>query len=338
MTKSNFLSLTKLPDSSELHIWADYVELRCLIHPDLTVSKADVQSYVRKRVDLRKGLEDFADDGVEDDDPEDELGDAPADIRRAARAEDLFKHLEYRATVFGNFYPFTLPRSGNTLSRRTRLTQRHKLYLFFLLAANTGQIIDRRHRNKFTRSFEVVSVEALREYLPPGSEVHLFGANSLNCGRYARGHIVKRIKRLADDLGEEFIGHEDQFNPQGDNGLDVVGWIPLKDTAQGFILIMGQCACGLEDWPRKQHESALARWGKIIRFTALPSNMIFIPFCYRYNDGGWHNNGRKIEQSIVMDRVRLIHLLENKYRTLKDLPKDLIDQAVRQQESTDEVD
>ncbi len=329
MASSSFFALEKLPDSSDIHLWADYVELRCLTDPDLMISKSDVQAYVQKRKDLRKGLDDYADD--EDSDAENGIIQSPADIKRAARAEDLFRHLEYRAGAFDDFYPFALSKDGDILRRRSRLTMKHKLYVFFLLSSNLGHISNLQHRGKFTEAFEIASVAALKNYLPNGAEVHLFGTNSLNKGRYSTGQLLKRIMHLADDLGEQFIGDESEFAPHdtGDNGLDVVGWIPISDEARGFLLVFGQCACSYEEWPKKQHSSSASHWRGIIKFLAPPCNMIFIPFCYRRNTGKWYWE-RRIDETILIDRLRLIKLLRTSNRTLKELPYGLVNQAISQ--------
>ncbi len=328
---SSFLSLEKLPDSGDIHLWADYLELRCLTNSDLTVSKSDLQSYAKKRSDLRKGLEDYGDEP----ELEPELRRLPIDLKKATRAEDLFKHLEYRASAFADFYPFSLSNGGDILSRKLRLTKKHMLYLFFLLSSNLRHIPDRRHRNRFADAFEIVSLTALKGYLPNRAEVHLFGTNSLKekSERYSVPLLLERIKRLAADLKENFIGDESDFAPNdcGDNGLDVVGWIPLDDNARGFLLVFGQCACSDDEWPTKQASSSLAHWRKTMTFLAPPNNMIFIPFCYRRNRGEWHRT-RTIDDAILIDRLRLVKLLEGSYHRLKSLPFELINKAVDQRE------
>ncbi len=327
---SSFLSLEKLPDSSGIHLWADYLELRCLTNSDLAVSKSDLQTYVRKRSDLRKGLEDYGDELG----PETGLNKLPIDIKKAAQAEDLFKHLGYRASAFADFYPFTLSNHGDILLRRPHLTKKHKLYLFFLLSSNLKHISDKRHRNRFTDAFEIASLVALKGYLPQTAEVYLFGTNSLKKKkeRYAV-LLLERIKRLAADLKEDFIGDESDFaaNNNGDNGLDVVGWIPMGDDVGGFIIVFGQCSCSDEEWPKKQASSSPAHWRKTIKFLAPPNNMIFIPFCYRRDKGEWHRE-ITIDDTIVIDRLRLVKLLETSYHSLKNLPFELINRALDQRE------
>jgi len=331
MPPSLFLALEKFPDSSEAHLWADYVELRCLTDLDLMIAKSDIQAYVQKRKDLQKGLGDYASD--DDIESERENGMYAEDIKRAARAEDLFKHLEYRAAVFDNFYPFALSRDGDILRRRRRVTSKHKLYVFFLLCSNSRHIINRQHRNMFTDTFEIASMVALKRYLPKGAEVHLFGTNSFNKGRYS-GQLLKKCKCLATDLGERFVGKASEFPPNdyGDNGLDVVGWMPFGDNTKGFLLVFGQCACSGEEWPKKQHSSSASHWRNAVTFTAPPCNMAFIPFFYRRNAGEWHME-RKIDETVLIDRLRLVKLLRSSYKTLKELPYGLINKAISQRNS-----
>lgn len=329
MTRSpaDFVSLARVPDTSDIHTWADFVELRCLTDIDRVASKSDVASYVSKRRDMRKGLPDYATD-------ETDVPASPrrAELRRAARAEDLFKQLEYRSAAFADFYPFTLDPSGDVLRRRARVTTRHKVYLFLLLAANLRVLRDK-DRSAFTNAFEVVSVDALRQYMPAGSEVHLFGTNRLNRGqRYSISLCLNRIKKLAIDIRDPYAASDDApFRNSGDNGLDVVGWAPFVDPARGSLLVFGQCACTDDDeeWRKKQHSTSVDRWRKTINFLVNPMNVTFIPQCYRRNLGEWHNENN-IENSLVIDRLRLVTLLAGIYSSLRTIPLGLIDQAIQQ--------
>jgi hypothetical protein len=321
----NFFLLEKAPSRGDIHLWADYAELCCLSDPDRQFSKADLLGYIRKRRDFRMGFEDIGGEDSEDETVESE---APSDVRAATRAEDLFKHLEYRIGAFKEFYPFYVSHNGDILYRRKRLNAKQKLYIFFLLAANTRNISSKRHRNQFTNAFETACVVALKAY-SPAAQVHLFGTNSLKEGRYKIALLIDRIKLLAGDIRDDFIGKADGYNNTGDNGLDIVAWIPFKDKARGQLLVFGQCACSYEEWADKQAASSFMHWGSTLRFMVPPSNVMFMPFCYRSNLGEWYKED-KIDQTILLDRLRLLKLLHIRHTKLKHLPHDLINEALKQ--------
>ena len=128
------------------------------------------------------------------------------------------------------------------------------------------------------------------------------------------------------------MGDEKEYSPNdtGDNGLDVVGWLPINDTARGMLLVFGQCACTAEDWARKQSSSSASHWRETIQFQVPPTNIAFIPFCFRRNTGEWHKN-RLIDESLLIDRLRFILLLPEMQR-LSAIPYDLIGQAIAQRD------
>jgi hypothetical protein len=250
--------------------------------------------------------------------------------KMALTVDDWFRHLQYRNGVFKDFYPFFLSENGNALSCYKRMTLKHKLYVFFLLSSNLGYI-NRRHRNAFAFSFEMASSAALQSYLPKEAKVYVFGKNSLNVGRYS-GKLWYKIRKLAQDLSERVVCKENEFDPTdtGDNGLDVVGWVPFGDSARGFLTVFGQCACTLE-WVDKQHSSSESSWADVITLKAQVNNLIFIPYCFRDATGAWHRE-RDIKKSILIDRQRMVHLLRKKYTLLRDMPYSLVDQALAQTE------
>ena len=330
-----FLKLSKLPDSSELHIWADYVELVCLTDPDELMSKSSVLDRLGDRKILGEKIAE-SDDGQGLDDLTDESERIDHARRNSTRdilkVDTIFRILRYRVGAFGDFYPFALSSDGGELSLIRPITPEHKLYLFFLLSSNSEYITARRHRNRFYSNFEVASFRALQNYLPDEAQVHMFGTHPLNNGKYS-GQLRKKIETLANDLHEKPVCDLNQFsvhNP-GDKGLDLVAWLPLGDDETSFLIAFGQCACTLDDWVSKQHSSSAAAWRNTIHLTAPPSNFTFIPFCFRDASGKWYAS-TSIQESIVIDRLRLTHLLRDSLHTLTDIPYDLVERAIEQRD------
>ena len=323
------LDLEELPRTRCMHVWADYVELRCLASAD-DVSRADVVGWVTKEKDARDGVGE-PDGSVEE--PGSGTDALSTELRRGLGVDDVFGHLEYRASVFKESYPFRLPGDGSRLIRKSRMTSKRRLYAFFLLAANLRAISDLSHRDEFTSAFERSCVAALKCYLPHPARVYAFGKSASNKGRYS-GKLTEKVQRLAEDLGESVLASPEDLDARGsgDKGLDVVGWLPMTDGARGLLVMLAQCACGAdEDWERKQFSSHAVAWRDVIRFKVLPTNCTFIPHCYRNVDGAWYDDTRVCD-TILMDRQRLVSLLKDKALSLRELPHDLVCRALAERE------
>ncbi len=337
------INLENPPVSTNEYLSSDYIELLCLTSVDGILSKEQVAARIFKLDDIDADAEALEEEAIQE---EDELlhVDNEADYlpepkhrlseRKAMQADDWFSQLEFRAGVYGDFYPFNLSNDKDSLSRTEEISLKNKLYIYLLLASNL-RYFPKREQTRLANYFEIASVEALKQYLSPVSEVYLFGNNPLNRGRYS-GSLWERIMRFSGDIGDK-PRREQKYYPsknRGERGLDVVGWLPLPDKREGILVVTGQCACGEEkDWEDKQLTSHRVRWESHINFTAKPINSIFIPHSFRSSDGEWFNVTR-INDSILFDRLRLIHLLDDVCDTLGDkLPYDIVDQVLKFEES-----
>ena len=295
-----------------VYAWADYIELLCLFNADQQVSKSDVLDRVRERVeDLGEsgGLKDFM---GEDFEPDYEDGVAPIiDDKWSAYSEDWFRLLDFRKAFYKSAYPFNLEAS-DVLSVYDPLSPIQKLYVSLLLSSNLSYFAPQ--KDILTKSFERLSAETLRALLPETAYVSIFGTSADGSGRYS-GNLSTKIQNLSDDLRCRSLlnkKQEDEFSKEyGDNGLDVVAWLPFgDDNNHSAFIILGQCAC-TDEWVTKQHSSGFESWSRVIAFTAPTNNFCFIPICFRDAQGDWHNPA-DIKGSILVDRYRFIFLLEGK--------------------------
>ena len=303
-----------------------------MFNSDGAISVADLLDRMNERQDLSE---------IEPDEEEEiVLGGATEhkavaanDDKKRQRVLDWFRHLEYRAKVFSNIYPFEILGEGEIkVIYRKRLTLLRKLYVFLLVSSNLGYI-EKRFWPKLTSCFEFLSAAALKSYLPGNAKVYVFGKNIMNRRRRYSGLLWHKLDTLRKDLKETLKVSPEDFEPRdsGDNGLDVVGWVPFQDKASGFLIILAQCACTPE-WVNKQHATSYNDWSNMMSFTAYPNNMVFIPFCFRNSFGHWYRKAR-ISKNILIDRLRLTCLLEDKRSTLKNiLPFDILDQIISHRE------
>ncbi|MBP7997884.1 MAG: hypothetical protein KA314_06190 [Chloroflexi bacterium] len=302
------MNLDNLPrKNSADHIWVDYIELLCLFNRDGIVTKADV-------LDRRRDEADFYVDTEEAEDNWEEMPVSEVKDVEEREVDDWFRHLSYRQGVFHDFYPFLVGSDGQTCYRHESLSEKHKFYIFLLLASNLRYFSGRHH--SLTRTFEIVSWAALKEFLPASAEVHIFRPVSemrTSQQRYV-GNLWNRMNILATDLRERLRIEQIHLSPNdsGDGGLDIVGWVPTgNDSTGGLLCVFAQCAC-TNDWVDKQHSSGVQAWGAKLTFTCPPSNMVFIPFCFRNAGGEWFTP-HDIHGSILVDRVRLVYFLRENY-------------------------
>lgn len=307
------ISLEKLPKSFDIHTWADYIELLCLINKDRVISKGDILDRIRDESDDSLNSEDDEEDRAH------EITLAESRDKEELKVDDWFRHLIYRSGAFDrlDFYPFYIAKDGDGLQLKDDLTPKHKFYIFLLLASNLRYVPHYKHQ--ITTTFEFVSHKALKSLFPSSAEVHIFGTSTGSSGRYS-GNLLNKATILSQDLCERLLINETTFSKHnsGDKGLDIVGWVPTGDEVGGVLSVFAQCAC-TEEWVDKQNFSKVSAWRSMMTFTVPPSNLIFIPFCFRNSTGGWWQV-TDIHESIVIDRVRLTYFLKEGYEMLQGFP------------------
>lgn len=311
----------KTPDSAEIYLRADFVEFQCVIDPDKQMSRDQVVEVFRKEKDLNVNVD-------KEDTPEESCSKLTRVDKWTQKAEDWYELLEYRQLALQESYPFELSEDKQVLRLKKQITDAHKVYLFLLLCSRLENL-RKADAIKLTSSFEFFSKKALENYLPGIVEVHLFGANPNNTsGRYSQHSIIEKITNLAADIFEQSRlqdeDKEDLIGIGGDNGLDLVGWIKFPDSQSSMLCIFAQCACTV-DWVEKQNESHPKKWRNYISFTVDPLNFVFIPFYYRNTYGKWVRP-KKIVDSVLIDRLRFMHLFDTHKVEIEYFPDKLIDQ------------
>jgi hypothetical protein len=323
-------NLDNLPMSAADHMWADYIELLCLLNVDGFISKADILDRVRERKDLGGEIEELSEDILEVTEDGSDLSSAEVRDKWSLRVDDWFKHFAYRSAIFDMFYPFVLSSDEKSLSRQTEINPKHKLYIFLLLVSAQNRI--KGDRNPLTFSFEILSSLALRSCLPASADIHVFSRNPYGTRRYG-GTIWEKLTKLNEDLRGKLLANEEDFSLQNnaDEGLDIVAWVPMGDSVNGSLLVFAQCAC-TPKWVDKQHSSSAAKWGDLIHMKSPPINMVFIPYCFRQASGAWWKE-HEIQKSVLVDRPRLLHWLKESHMALNELPwYAFVDEVLEQRE------
>jgi len=315
-----------------VHVWADYLEILCLVSVDQSLSKGDILDRVRTTTDDLSGggSNDIEENDLEDGEDADHLAPAQINDKWVARVNDWFKHLSYRSYAFSDAYPFTLSISEDVLEVKKSFTIEEKLYIFLLLCANLRYC--RSSTSILTRTFERLSADALRSCLADTAEVHVFGTSETGVGHYT-GNFWKKITDLAQDLGEKLCVKEDDLpKPNyGDGGLDVVAWVPTGDSNAHRIVVFGQCAC-TEEWESKQYTATDTKWRQTMTLSAGVSTIVFIPHSLRQADGSWHDKTNIA--TIMMDRLRFMYLLKDKLSSFESSnSRHIVEQVTAQRET-----
>lgn len=299
-------SLTSAPKASikfEKNIWADYVELSCLVSTDKEISLSDM-------LDIASG------DGC--DSPErgsDETGEQEDVFYRDFL--DIFKYLENRAHILNDAYPFSFVDEDTIAIDLGNLTAKHLLYLFLLYSSNLS-LFGKSEQQYLTKSFESISRHILKR-IYPSYHVEVFGTASSPGDIFYGGKLIERFEKLAQCLhtnvksATKKNAHYDQGS--GDGGLDLVGFIQLDDPKAEVPFIpvcFAQCACSVDKWKEKQGAIKFDEWNQRFERLAHYCEFIFVPFSLRGPDGKWSDEEADRMTVIPVDRIRFLHIASAK--------------------------
>lgn len=311
MTEPVLKNITSIPNAGrhELYRWCDYIELRCLTHMDKRFSR---DAFVESLSESAEITTDEPEDGDEDTETVEvtETVSEPAAIndKDEQHADSCFKHLRWRASAFGENWPFILDDHAREVSIRPVLTDVHRFYISLLLSASLSYVPKKRWRG-LTGLFEGASTEILRRLMPQGAEVHPFGA--ANTTRYT-GHLFDRLTKLTQDVRGTLDLKKEHFAPNdsGDSGLDIVAWHGLGDERKCIPAAFAQCGCTASGWPDKMLQASPSRLGAHLKTTHQWDTYYFMPLDLSTEIGNkmdWQMLS-DFSSAIVIDRLRFIRL------------------------------
>lgn len=272
----------------DVHLWADYFELRCFGDHQLTES--DIRKYINpKEDDLDKAVKD---DGTSmnpsmNDDEKYEL-----------TIQSFFDHYSYRSAHFGQGYPFLF--ENEILTLKDNLSEIHYSYLYLLACSHLTFFGD--FQPEFTSDFEEVSVNFLRTIFPPIEHIYRFGKGRAGAPSRYDGNVEKKITSLAEDLRCNAKSLKFPKQSSGDGGIDIVGWYNPWDSLTSQLIIIAQCKCS-DEWSNYRDGKSSVKG--VIQLSNDVNNFFFIPFFYRNARGSWHMP-QDVDDKILIDRGRLM--------------------------------
>ncbi|OQA97726.1 MAG: hypothetical protein BWY22_01173 [Bacteroidetes bacterium ADurb.Bin217] len=279
----------------QLHLYADYIELVCIISNDYVSQRDIIDRLIDSGVEFKLEKEKL--DG--------EIGQIDSEIYDLEESWiiNIFEYLKERAVNFGANYPFIIDSNGIIFSK-DKLNDSQYLYVYLLLSSSLNYFKTVKH--ELTSEFEIISEKALQSYLP-NAVVYGFGSNTI-----FKGNAKEKIKNLAKEINievkERILNQISKHNSK-EEGLDIVGWLPFKDNNPNTIIIFGQCACG-QNWLNKQNETR--RYDRFYESYLLPFiHALFVPHDFRNYNGEFGFDKDINNHTLVFERRRILELLDN---------------------------
>lgn len=281
----------KKPFDTKEYLYADYFELMALFNNKNIITKGEVLDRLKDEGIITQ---------VENQDNQAEEND-----ENEAFVRNIFLLIAQRNISFNTDYPFNY--SNECISLKDDLNTKQKLYIHLLLSSNL-YLFPKVFESYLTTEFELLSEEALKNYLPDFAIIKSFGENS-----EFKGYTKNKIKQLAKLMN---IDSQDPFletiadKGTKDLGLDIVGWLPFEDTIGNYLSIFVQCACG-KDWNKKLSETK--RYNRLLKsYLSDFKHSLFIPYSLiNYNNSTFFEHHEFGEPILLFERKRILSLIKD---------------------------
>jgi hypothetical protein len=304
------------PSSSDLFLWADFVELRALTHPDKCFSRGDLIGIGNRGQDTNV-------DRIAAEDYETEEANSNINTRMENRWRGVIQFAELRKSEFDDAYPFTISDDRDCLTYSPSEDSQAAQHLYInLLFASLLRHFPRTETGSIARFFEETSLALFKKLMPEGSEIRPTWASGGEDAPY-QGTLFEKLQLIARDIRGQTLFELRDFNNRdtGDGGIDMISWHPMSDSRKSIPIAFAQCGCSVTDWTYKQIEASPEKLGTLIHVKHPWSTYYFMPLDLRASDGGWARES-DIGKTIIVDRLRLIRLIKqyNLLSQITDLP------------------
>jgi len=203
---------------------------------------------------------------------------------------DVWRELSLRQKLYIDC-PFTI---DNLTIESNENVSAARVYVACLIMSVFGAQENQQHTSKL---FERLTCLALKKYLSGDGIVFGWPVE-----RGEKTSIRDRIIELSGRINERYV--ESPAERYKDRGVDVVGWKPFGEGRPSQIVILLQCAAGL-NWRTKTTELPIESWIQYIHWSCNPIKAFAVPCIISKRD--WHDVSK--EGGILFDRIRIINLL-----------------------------
>ncbi|MEI6708025.1 MAG: hypothetical protein WCK96_12930 [Methylococcales bacterium] len=284
-----------LHQKSQPHLFADFAELILAVHYDNNddLSQAKLEHLWKE---MPHDLDELDKDYIPDN-----------------TLEDCWTQLEYRQSVFAEFYPFVV-KNDQLLWKVGQRTDKQCLYLFLLVCSRLRSFENDGFRQYAAKAFTQICREALQVLSGENAVVRIFDANSDDRRNHYGTDLRLAMKKLAQEMGGYNIVETEiaKLSSSGDYGLDLIAVHNFDDGAVGSYNIVGQCGAQETEWLTKTLEAHPIKFKGLFTLLNEPDNLMFIPISYREATGSWVAT-HKIAGCLLIDRHRILNLLNKKW-------------------------
>ena len=300
---------------TKAYLLADAGELDLLFGENDWVSATELSTLCQSAVRTPDENLDIDETDV-DDDNEPDSDSATTNSRIDSYVEDAIIQYEYRAKVFGQYYPFELD-EDSVLRINKNINKAKLTYIFLLMCSQTSWFREKSGTPlNLADAFEILCKTALECLFPSPSQVYMFGPRSEDRKNIFGNKISDAIQVLASKMGATLDQKwQQKFNRRhktgGDFKIDLVAICDFaKDTSSNFVAI-AQCVASSDEgyWSKKKIEACM-NFQSTLQFSHDPYPVLFIPVLYRYASGEWFDSNC-ISGVLVLDRLRIINLLDS---------------------------
>jgi hypothetical protein len=295
----------------DFYLWADYIELQCIVNPDHLASYSDAFDELNYQDEGLGGI--FAQPDEVLTPPDDASLDqhllSPSDQVEFSRT-DVAQIIKNRTELFKELYPFDV-QDKSVISLKADLSQFHHVYLNQLIASNSRLLNDKSLASQYRTYFEKLSTFLLRVLFPEPFIIKHAGTTPPRDFSFYSGNYSEKMQQIAHDIHVDLLLEENELRRHsGDGGLDAVAWFDFGDKASHLPVILMQAGCtsSEEEMLTKSQLIGADNWrNKFKQIQAL--SFMFTPQCCRDGLGCWIKPSEL--GSVLIDRYRIMHLISN---------------------------
>lgn len=221
-----------------------------------------------------------------------------------ADIDSIINELMKRGGLYGDASPYIVDGKCVRPKKEGRVGPEIIICLIFSIRG----VRKKKRENDGTKLFERLSNEAVKYYLNGEAEV---------IGFPNKKNLENQIKRICLKTCEK-MGSRCPMPSDKDKGVDIIAWKPHKDQRPNQVVILLQCAAGV-NFEQKQPIS-LTAWREFINWDAPPLRGIAIPSIP--SNEAWLRIRDNFD--MIFDRVRIFRAVYNNTFSDKKLRKEML--------------
>lgn len=259
---------------------ADYLEYKSIINESNTCSLGELRAMLSA--------------------PDDEIdisGTEEGDDKVINKLQEALSRCSIRLSEYSN-YPF--PINHNSISCILTLEDNNLFYIFLLLVNRLDMQKERVQRElDATKLFERLCRIVTKNYFGEHSICEIFGTS-------VNGSFEDKVEDILNKLHiqGDFRKPLGSTGQQKDGGVDLIAWIPFKDSKDSQLIALGQCKTG-SNWEQMMKRVAFFQNYSTAQPFMEPIHMFFVA-----EDLGiykWEERSRSC--GIIFDRKRIMEFL-----------------------------